>query len=243
LFPGKSDEISARRRRPQRDMPGQSWSFLPDRSLSPAMNSDCTGGTHQHNDPQDELCVIEAREVVIVLGAQIRAGRALLDWSRKELASRARLHSNSVAYWEGTERICGRQSACERMEAALRAEGVVFFTKPYPGAYLCVEQPISGHSSGSPAHGVLHSRQKGAGKTKSRVPAGMKMDMSLSSCGAMTRKGAPCANKPMANLRCRLHGGLSRGPKTVAGRRRIAEAQRNRWERWRLSNRPPPGCQ
>lgn len=43
LFPGKSDEISARRRRPQRDMPGQSWSFLPDRSLSTAMNSDCTG--------------------------------------------------------------------------------------------------------------------------------------------------------------------------------------------------------
>ena len=180
--------------------------------------------------------------MVIVLGAQIRAGRALLDWSRKELATRARLHSNSVAYWEGTERISGRQSACERIEAAMRTEGVVFFTKPHPGAYLCVEPPVSGHRSGSPAHGVLPSRQKGAGRTKSRTPGGLMIDMSLSSCGAKTRKGTPCANKPMANLRCRLHGGLSRGPTTVAGRRRIAEAQRNRWERWRSSNRPPPGC-
>lgn len=177
---------------------------------------------------------------MIILGPQIRAGRALLGWSRKELATRARLHSNSVAYWEITERISGRQIACERMEAALRAAGVVFFTKPYPGVYLCVQQPISRHSGGSPAHGVLHHRKKGAGKTKSRVPSGMKIDMSLSSCGAKTRKGTPCANKPMANLRCRFHGGLSRGPTTAAGRLRIAAAQKKRWARWRSSNRPPP---
>jgi hypothetical protein len=177
---------------------------------------------------------------MIILGAQIRAGRALLGWSRKELATRARLHSNSVAYWEGTERISGRQSACERMEAALKAEGVVFFTKPYPGAYLCVEQPNSGHGTGTTAHGVLHSCRKSASKTKSRTPGGMKIDVALSSCGAKTRKGKPCANKPMANLRCRLHGGLSRGPTTAAGRQRISAAQRKRWERWRASNRPPP---
>ena len=29
--------------------------------------------------------------------------------------------------------------------------------------------------------------------------------------------------------RCRFHGGLSTGPKTETGRRRIAEAQRRRW--------------
>jgi len=29
--------------------------------------------------------------------------------------------------------------------------------------------------------------------------------------------------------RCRFHGGLSTGPKTEAGRTRIAEAQRRRW--------------
>jgi hypothetical protein len=38
--------------------------------------------------------------------------------------------------------------------------------------------------------------------------------------------------------RCRFHGGLSTGPKTAAGRARIAEAQRRRWNAWRGG---PPG--
>jgi hypothetical protein len=33
--------------------------------------------------------------------------------------------------------------------------------------------------------------------------------------------------------RCRFHGGLSTGPKTEAGRARIAEAQRRRWRLYR----------
>jgi hypothetical protein len=37
----------------------------------------------------------------------------------------------------------------------------------------------------------------------------------------------------MINGRCRNHGGLSSGPKSEGGRQRIAEAQRQRWERWR----------
>ncbi|MGR3782204.1 MAG: HGGxSTG domain-containing protein [Albimonas sp.] len=54
-------------------------------------------------------------------------------------------------------------------------------------------------------------------------------------CGARTRKGTPCRKKPagLQNDRCRLHGGLSTGPKTPEGRARIAEAQRRRWARWR----------
>ena len=33
--------------------------------------------------------------------------------------------------------------------------------------------------------------------------------------------------------RCRFHGGLSTGPKSEAGRARIAEAQRRRWLAYR----------
>jgi hypothetical protein len=36
-----------------------------------------------------------------------------------------------------------------------------------------------------------------------------------------------------SKARCRLHGGLSTGPKTKAGRERIAEAQRRRWRAYR----------
>jgi hypothetical protein len=54
-------------------------------------------------------------------------------------------------------------------------------------------------------------------------------------CGAKTRRGTPCQMRPLLpwSLRCRLHGGLSTGPKTAEGRQRIAETQRRRWAEWR----------
>ncbi len=37
----------------------------------------------------------------------------------------------------------------------------------------------------------------------------------------------------MTNGRCKLHGGLSTGPRTLEGRARIAAAKREWWARWR----------
>ncbi len=66
----------------------------------------------------------------------------------------------------------------------------------------------------------------------------------LPRCGARTktRGGRPCRASPVLdpywgetrNGRCKLHGGLSTGPRTAEGRMRIAEAQR---KRWRVGNR------
>ena len=48
-------------------------------------------------------------------------------------------------------------------------------------------------------------------------------DCPLQSCGARTRRGTACQKPPLrGKKRCRLHGGLSSGPKTAAGRARIA---------------------
>lgn len=53
-------------------------------------------------------------------------------------------------------------------------------------------------------------------------------------CGALTRIGAICANRVTpGKAKCRLHGGKSTGPKTEAGKARVAEAQRQRWARYR----------
>jgi hypothetical protein len=57
---------------------------------------------------------------------------------------------------------------------------------------------------------------------------------------ARSRGGQPCQAPPVLdaetrlprNGRCKLHGGKSTGPRTPAGRRRIEEAQRKRWENW-----------
>src|SRR5829696_1349406 len=55
-------------------------------------------------------------------------------------------------------------------------------------------------------------------------------------CGATCCDGSPCQAPPVwdkrlgrpVNGRCRMHGGLSTGPKTPEGRRRIAESNRAR---------------
>lgn len=61
-------------------------------------------------------------------------------------------------------------------------------------------------------------------------------------CGARCRDGHSCQARAtmdaesgcyVRNGRCRLHGGLSTGPRTEAGRERIAAAARQRWARAR----------
>ena len=55
-------------------------------------------------------------------------------------------------------------------------------------------------------------------------------------CGAKTRSGHPCRKPALKRKRrCRLHGGLSTGPKTAEGRARIANAQfkHGKYVNWR----------
>jgi DNA-binding XRE family transcriptional regulator len=50
-------------------------------------------------------------------------------------------------------------------------------------------------------------------------------------CQAKTRKGTPCRMQPApGKKRCKLHGGMSTGPKTVEGRQAISRAQKARWQ-------------
>src|SRR5277367_3924033 len=44
-------------------------------------------------------------------------------------------------------------------------------------------------------------------------------------CGARNRRGTDCGSPAMRNGRCRLHGGLSTGPKTADGIKRIRRAK------------------
>lgn len=53
-------------------------------------------------------------------------------------------------------------------------------------------------------------------------------------CGAFARStGKPCKAKALRNGRCRNHGGLSTGARTPEGRKRISDAQKRRWAKWR----------
>ena len=69
------------------------------------------------------------------------------------------------------------------------------------------------------------------GLNRSRLPLPRK---ERPRCGARNRQGKPCSVRvEPGKRRCRFHGGLSTGPKTAAGRARIAEAQRRRWNKFR----------
>ena len=64
----------------------------------------------------------------------------------------------------------------------------------------------------------------------------MEDSLERSRCDAKTRSGALCRKHSITGKRrCRLHGGLSTGPKTAEGRARIAAAQfkHGRYVSWR----------
>jgi hypothetical protein len=68
-------------------------------------------------------------------------------------------------------------------------------------------------------------------------------------CGARTRSGQPCQALPVwdkvkdrpRNGRCRLHGGLSTGPRTPEGRARVAATLARTRERRAAERRPEKG--
>jgi hypothetical protein len=66
-------------------------------------------------------------------------------------------------------------------------------------------------------------QDKRRGRLKNGNPSG---DFSKAArCGAKTRRGTACQCPAMKNGRCRLHGGLSTGPKTTKGIERIRRAK------------------
>ena len=184
-------------------------------------------------------------QTMLVTGSQIRAARALLGWTRSDLARAAKLHPNAVAYWERRERIpCGGYQtpvACRRMQEALIGAGVDFLTLPVIGVRLvstynfrtCTRRRARAR------HGVIEPPDppKSQNSRKS-LPAPTSRKALQPRCGAKTRTGTPCQRKALANGRCRNHGGLSTGPSSSRGRERIAEAQKRRWERWRTTRSP-----
>ena len=75
----------------------------------------------------------------IVTGCQIRAARALLGWTRSDLAHAAGLHANSIAYWEEIAVVPSRREphACARIREALHQAGVEVVGHAKPGVRLC----------------------------------------------------------------------------------------------------------
>jgi len=89
---------------------------------------------------------------------------------------------------------------------------------------LANARPAAAVSAG---HGVLSSVSSLPPDRRGRLRNGARPGDFLAAprCGARTRCGGTCRQPAMKNGRCRLHGGLSTGPRTPEGRARCAAAR------------------
>ena len=138
--------------------------------------------------------------------------------SQGELARLAGVHRNSVSYWENKGALNMRSNAPKKIALALDES----FSTYSPSKMRCGRQAVS--------------RQDwfewGLAKRSLRKDAGISRRNSTARvrCNAKTRKGTSCRNLSEAGRRrCKFHGGMSTGPRTIEGRERIAKAQRRRW--------------
>ena len=154
-------------------------------------------------------------------GDELKAHRKRRGLSRRVLGAMARLHPDTVKYWERKASVNLRGYAPDRMLKALGL-GELSHCGIYPSPRF--NGGISGTNTRA-RDGVLGKGGTSRGKRR---------------CGAQTRKGGPCkAQRLPGKTRCRFHGGMSTGPRTPEGRERIAAAQRRRWAKWRFRRREP----
>ena len=128
----------------------------------------------------------------IETGAELKANRLAKGLSRRALGKLCGIHPNTVQYWEGKAWLDWTGYSLTRMAEVLSLTIFRSHTR-------------------ARVHGVSPlSYQK--------LPNNFKQPkVKYQQCGAKTRQGTPCRkiSEPWRR-RCRLHGGLSTGPKGLA---------------------------
>ena len=162
-----------------------------------------------------------------VTGSELRAYRTKAGLTQATLAKKARIGRHAVSYWECKARVPLRGWAVERMLEALGLDSCRIFTAynaPARGWGVTIPDPWQARLDAFVDAQMVQWRAREAQRAARRRVR----------CGAKTRKGAACRLKSEpGKRRCKFHGGKSTGPRTGIGREKIAEAQRQRWAKWR----------
>jgi transcriptional regulator with XRE-family HTH domain len=167
-----------------------------------------------------------------ITGVELKAARKLSGLSQTKMGERIGFSRHAISYWENQARpISGWKAQHGLLRAYLHVLG------------LTVLRP-SNTSMRARGGGVLQywdqqqlALDQAFAQEWARIKARNveKAARQRVRCGAKTRKGHACRNMSEAGRRrCKFHGGKSTGPITAVGKARIAAAQRNRWEKWRI---------
>jgi len=162
-----------------------------------------------------------------VTSKDLKTARKAKRLNQTELGALAGVARCTVSYWENKQGQLPNSGGLNLILDALGLEHLKYF--------LHTNAPARGW-------GIIDTQQEWVNLQAQREQQRLKQreqdrvaNMRVQ-CGAKTRKGRPCKLMSEAGRkRCKFHGGMSTGPKTVEGRKRIAEAQRMRWQRYRDS--------
>lgn len=153
-------------------------------------------------------------------GCDLRSLRLLCRRTQSCVAAAAGVHVDTVRYWERKKELDLQNKSVRALLKSLGAQSL------YRAADARRQKAI-GTAYATSTRGRAHARLGVLAEAQSEFTAGGR-----TVCGAKTRRGTPCVAKAVrGKKRCRIHGGLSTGPRTKEGRARISKAQRRRWQK------------
>ncbi len=162
-------------------------------------------------------------------GKRLQTARKAMGFSQTDLASLAGIARCTVSYWETKQGNLWRGHAVNKMMGVLgisQVEGLIDTNTRARGWGVTDPQQLA-------LDKAFKDEQK-----RLDAKAQRKAMLVRVLCLAKTRKGHPCKNKSEAGRkRCKFHGGMSTGPRTIEGKARVAAAQRLRWQKYRKAMR------
>lgn len=154
-------------------------------------------------------------------GSDLQILRRLFGFSRRQLGLRIGVHRDTIRYWERKIWVNSQANVPAQIlhEFGIGTLDVSMLLKSERFRRLVAHPEREGERREvlvEPKHTERNACEQNVGKR----------------CAAKTRSGSLCqAKRVPGRKRCRMHGGMSTGPKTELGRQRIAEAQKKRWKK------------
>lgn len=158
-------------------------------------------------------------------GAELRSLRRAAGLTQAALADRAGVHRETVGSWEAKAGpLPCRWGTVRRFLDVMGIDPAPYIPPPPMSRFDALQARLEAQVEAAMVQWRERQAEKLARQQSTRRVK----------CGAKTRKGSPCRNESEpGKRRCKFHGGKSTGAKTPEGKARIAEAQRQRWARYR----------
>lgn len=180
-------------------------------------------------------------------GADLRTHRKAAGLTQADLARLAGCTRESVQYWEGKAALSAHSALLCRLCALVGMRGFETSMRTHVG--WGVTQASATREAESSARQQQRDREDAwvqallaqvemQREERATLRQARQATQRQVRCGSLTRKGTACWNwSEPGRRRCKFHGGKSTGPRTPEGRARIADAQRQRWARWRAARK------